>query len=405
MRRTGLTRGHGAPIDLTMRARFRKHKGLIIGCTVVLLLAVLALTPWVWWRVQPSTDLDVLIVDKTVAKPNYREHVGLTWLLQHEKIRQRSTGAPLDVTRSYAGRQHGHGGSVRNVPIPTTPTDFAYIADVYGVYEDDIGPRSLGLKSDLIYGGLSLDEATALTRSIRPGGVLVGEFNSLASPTSREARLTLEEAFGVRWTGWIGRYFTFLDLTVDLPLWIPRTWKRQTGRRWDFRGPGYIFVSERGELVVLVEGIDTPPGAVTINFTSDAADRYGTARTHVWDNWFDIVETKPGTEVLANYRVALTERGKRTARGLPIEGDIPAVIRRDRPERLSYYFAGDFVDMQMASEAHRYKWLPKIKSVLAPENRGDQTAFYWRVYVPMMQRILGEAKDRAKRSDVQTAQP
>lgn len=379
-----------------MFARIKKRKSLIIGCIVVLLLAAAAVTPWVWWHLQPSRTIDVLIVDKSVAKPQYREHAGLTWLLRHEKVRDRSTGDYLDVETSYAGRQHP-GPTPKDVAIPKRPLDLVYLADTYGVYEDDLKGRSLGLRSPLIYGGISIDEASRITSNVRPGGVLVGEFNSLATPTTGAARRHLEDAFGIRWTGWVGRHFQYLDLTVDLPLWIPRTWRRQTGRRWEFRGPGYVFVDERGTLVVLIEGVDTPVGAVRIAMTPAAVERYGTTRSEIWDNWFDIVEPLPGTEVLATYSVALTEAGKKKARGVPITGAIPAIMRRDTPQRLSYYFAGDFVDMPLELTRYKYKWMPTIRRFLAPEHRDDQVAFYWRVYVPLMQRIIGEASDRAQR--------
>ena len=387
---------------LHMFARLRKRRALIIGLLTVLALVVLAVTPWVSWHVGRERPHDVLVVDKTVAKPNYRKHAGLFWVLRHEKIVQRSTGEALALDRDYVGYQHNPDGQPRIVPIPDQPSDLVYIADTYGVYEDDLQDRPLGLRSPLVYGGMSLDEVRQTKRNLKPGATLVAEFNCIASPTVGQAREELSDALGVVWTGWIGRHFAYLDLTVDLPLWIPRTWKRQTGKPWRFRGPGYVFVNEQGHLIVLVEGVDTPTPAFRITVDDATAERYGTARRQTWDYWFEIMEARPGAEVLAHFNLALTDTGRRKMRGVPIDGPIPAIIRTKRPGHLAYYFAGDFADQPNLPEAYRYRWLPKIRAWLGAEHRDDQQAFYWRIYVPMMQRIIAEAEATARERSAAT---
>ncbi len=388
-----------------MFARLRTRRALIIGLLTVLTLLVSALTPWALWHLGRDRPLDVLVVDKTVAKADYRKHAGLFWVLRHEKIVQRATGRPLVLDRDYAGYQHTPDGQPRIVPIPDRPSDFTYVADTYGVYEDDLLGRPLGLRSNLIYGGLSLDEVHTLTRNLKPGATLVAEFNCIASPTVGQAREELSEALGVQWTGWIGRHFSYLDLTVDLPLWVPRTWKRQTGRPWRFHGPGYVFVNEQGYLIVLVEGIDTPTPAFRITVDKVAAERYGTARRQTYDYWFEVMKPRPGAEVLAHFDLDLTDSGRTKMRGVPITGPIPAIVRTRRPGHLAYYFAGDFADQPKVPATYRYRWLPKIRAWLGTEHRDDQQAFYWRVYVPMMQHILAEAERTARSQPSATGGP
>lgn len=380
-----------------MLARLRTRKGLIIGLIVVATLGCLAMTPWFLWRAQSAKSMDVLVIDKTVAKPNYRKHMGLFWVLRHEKVVQRASGQALADDRDYVGYQHTPDGEPKIVPITRRPSDLVYIADTYGVYQDDLQNRPLGLKSPLIYGGLSLDEVRATLGSLKPGATLVGEFNCIASPTVGEARAELSDALGVHWTGWIGRHFSFLDLTVDLPLWIPRTWKRQTGKPWRFRGPGYIFVNEQGWLVVLVEGIDTPTPALAVDVTEGAADEFGTVRHQTWDYWFEVMEALPGTEVLATYNLEFTASGKRKLKGVPVDKPFPAIMRSRHSGFNSYYFAGDFADQPQVPKSYRYKWLPKVKKWLGAQHRDDQQAFFWRVYTPMMQRIVNDAYDASRR--------
>jgi hypothetical protein len=379
-----------------MLSRLRSRRALVIGLVAVLTLGALAAAPWALWQAAPDRPLDIVVVDKTVAKPDYRKHAGLFWLLRHEKIVQRGTGQPFRDDRDYAGYRHTADGQPRIVPIPPRASDLTYIADTYGVYEDDLQGRPLGLRSRLIYGGMSLNEVRSVTRGLRPGATLVGEFNCIASPTVGQAREELSQALGVRWTGWIGRHFQFLDLTVDLPLWIPRAWKRQTGRAWQFRGPGYVFVNEQGFLVVLVEGIDTPAPALRITFDGANADRYGAVRRQTYDYWFEVMEPRPGAEVIAQFDLELTDSGREKTRGIPVDRPFPAIVRTVRTGHLAYYFAGDFADQPKVLSAYRYKWLPKVRSWLGAEHRDDQQAFYWRVYVPVMQYVIREAEATAK---------
>ena len=383
-------------MNLHMFARLRKRRALIIGLLIVLALAVLAVTPWVSWHMGRDRPLDVLVVDKTVAKPDYRKHAGIWWVLQHEKVVQRSTGRPLAIDRDYAGYQHTPDGRPRIVPIPDRPADLVYVADTYGVYADDLLGRPRGLRSELIYGGLSLDEVRTTVRALKPGATLVAEFNCIASPTVGQAREALSEALGVDWTGWIGRHFAYLDLTVDLPLWIPRAWKRQTGKRWKFRGPGYVFVNEQGRLIVLIEGIDTPTPAFRVTVDAAVAERYGMARRQTYDYWFEVMRTRPGAEVLASFDLDLTDSGRLKMRGVPINGPIPAIVRTKRAGHLAYYLAGDFADQPKVPKSYRYRWLPKVRAWLGAEHRDDQQAFYWRVYVPFMQHVIAEAEATAR---------
>ena len=381
-----------------MLQRLRSRRALLVGVVVIFALGALAITPWVLWRAAPERPLDLLVIDKTVAKPDYRKHAGLFWLLRHEKVVQRSTGRPLRDDRDYAGYQHTSDGHARIVPIPPRPSDLTYIADTYGVYEDDLHERPLGLPSRSIFGGLSIDEVRTVTRSLRPGATLVGEFNCIASPTSGRARDELSRALGVRWTGWAGRHFQFLDLTVDLPLWIPRAWKRQTGSRWRFHGPGYVLVNEQGRVAVLVEGIDTATPGLQVTFDAAAARRYGAARRQTYDYWFEVMEPRPGAQIVARFDLALTDAGRQKARGIPVDRPFPAILRTTSPSHLAYYFAGDFADQPKVPASYRYKWLPNIRAWLGVEHRDDQQAFYWRVYVPVMQHVLAETEATARAS-------
>ena len=380
-----------------MRTWLKRHKSALVGLNLLGVLLVALATPWALWQLQSARPLDLLIVDKTVSAGDLREHAGLTWILRHEKVTMRATGALPKAEVDYAGSHYNDVGTRQPVPIPSQPTDFVYITDAYGIYGPPIGRAG---RPNLLDGGISAPEVETIVKNLKPGATFVAEFNALASPTKREGRKALERALGIRWTGWIGRHFDQLDRSGDLPAWMPKTWKRQTGYPWRFRGPGYIFVNEIGKLIVLVEGRDTPQGAITLELSKEAQERYGTRKRIVYDYWFDIVTPTAKSTVLGSYKIDLTASGLEKMKGVPLgaDGRVPAIIRTEMSDYRAYYFAGDFADLKLVPPVERYRWYERFKARFSEEIRDDQTAFFWRIYVPMMVRIIGDASDTSDRA-------
>lgn len=379
-----------------MRAWWRKRKGVVIALAIIVLIGVIALIPHIWWRVTSPTRLDVLVVNKSIPGPDTRKHRGLFWILNHEKIVDPSTGHLLDQKSDYVGyhpNATSNGGEI--VPVPAEPADLVYISDTYGVYEDRDGMRSsrveLGADDGArrVAGGLDLGEVEQLIRNVRPAGTLMGEFNILPTPTTESARTTLEETFGIESLHWAGRHFEYLQITPDLPSWIPDLWRRQTGTRWPFRGPGYVLVSGAEEIVVLVEGVDIPEGGLTLRVTDDAADRFGTATSVRYDTWFEIVRPLPTAAVLANYDLELTPSGREKMRVVPAGTRFPAIVRTESSDLTTYYFAGDWSD-RLDSGIYRYSGITRFRRFLATNERDTQEQTFWRVYVPLMQYAIKE---------------
>ncbi len=273
--------------------------------------------PFLIWTRQPIHELKVVIVDKTVSDLTRREHAGLTWLLQHRKIRKPG-GADYDAAIDYYGffPLPDHQWEAREPSIAAATPEFIYIADTYGVYTEEFYGKPIGNRTAMIYGGLRPEEVRDL-RAALPGCLtLVGEFNSFADPTSGDPRQACMDWFGLTWNGWIGRFFRDLDRDLEVPPWAVRNYERQTGREWLFDGPGFLFVNEDDQVEVLEEGIDVvkgrglrfkglPNGRVWLDLPEDA--RY--------DYWFDLVKPKPGTEVLAEYRAAPAPPRREEAEG------------------------------------------------------------------------------------------
>ncbi len=178
-----------------------------------LIVAVILMLPWILFHLRAGRSLSIVVLDKTVPFDTYLEHDGFFWLLNQYKIVQPS-GEPYDRTEDYLGAIPG--------PVPGDPpvetrdlteavaleADLLYVIDTYGVYEEDLASgeekKAALERSRKIYGGLTVEEARALRAARNRGSTVVAEFNSLASPTGREAAAILEEIVGVRWTRWPG---------------------------------------------------------------------------------------------------------------------------------------------------------------------------------------------------------
>jgi hypothetical protein len=366
----------------------------------VVLVAVLVVAPFGCYVLSPSRSLDVVVVDKTVPFTDRREHRSLFWLLRHLKIK-RSDGQPYDADTDYVGAFPGPEPGDR--PERTTEltdeqalrADVVYIADTYGVYEGDL-ESGIEMKAALertpkIYGGLEPSEARAARRALQAGKLVIGEFNTMASPTGFEARQAIESTLGVTWTRWIGRFFHRLENEEEVPQWMRDNYERIWRDPWDFQGPGYVLLQDDSKIEVLRVGEESGSIGLTIEREEPVDPVLRGARDGIpYPFWFDVVEPRAGTEVLASFVWDLEPEGEERlyAQGLPER--FPAVVRRLAPGGgRAYYFAGDFADNLMSDRPWPFagylafkRWSEGAK--LAP----SESAFYWRFYAPMLRSIL-----------------
>ena len=78
---------------------FHNEKWLLIG-GIILVMAVTA-SPFLIWQLKKPTDLNMLVIDKTVPDQTFREHQGLMWMLNQAKVRK--DGKPYEISKDYAG--------------------------------------------------------------------------------------------------------------------------------------------------------------------------------------------------------------------------------------------------------------------------------------------------------------
>lgn len=376
------------------------------------LLAVVILfgLPIMIWFFQEEKGVNVAILDKTVPTESYREHKGLTWLLNHHRYVSEAGGA-YQADADYYGfvpDEEAESYTTRELPGDLSGTDLIYLADSYGVYEEDLPWQStekIPGSSSMISGGLQMDEWQTIKKQVQSQGTdLVVEFNTFASPTPKEVAQDMNEFLGLEWSGWSGRRFVDLHAPEgEVPQWIVDNYEKND-MKWNFEGAGFVLVNDdEGEIVVLSEEAgEVGAEGLHLDFTEQGTAQFDLTDSPSFGYWFDINEAAAGTEVLADYQWDLESAGSEKLKAAGIPENFPAVFHQSKQEADLYYFAGDFVDIDDTPSFYRYSGFSKLRSFISMESLDAEKSFYWQTYVPMMETILANTED--KKTEVATNQ-
>ncbi|TWT27122.1 hypothetical protein [Planomicrobium sp. CPCC 101110] len=381
-----------------------------IFLTLLVIGALLAL-PILIWFFKDEKNVEVAIIDKTVPDETYREHQGLSWLLNHNRYVD-SAGQPYEASEDYFGfvpNESEKDYETRPVPDSLEDKDLIYLADTYGVYEEDLPWQTEEKEpgsSSLLHGGLEMQEWQAIKTQVESNGAdLVVEFNTFASPTPENVRRDITDFLALDWSGWSGRHFADLNLAAgEVPQWIAASYEKEEGREWSFEGGGFVLVNDfEGTVVVLSEERgEVGPGGLRVAFTEQGQEHFSLDESPSFGYWFDINKADPEAEVLADYQWNLKEAGTAKLKEAGIPEAFPAVVYQQRNRSNVYYFAGDFVDVGEIPNFYRYAAFSNIRSILSFDALGGESNFYWKTYTPMMKTIL--ANTHAKEPAPKTAQ-
>lgn len=360
-----------------------KYIYIIIFLVVILLFNM----PRILWEVSKSKDLNVFIVDKTVPDETYREHKSLVWILNNQKYVKSEGKSSYEYKNDYYGffpKANKEYEISDKLDIPTN-TNLIYIADTYGVYtEEYYGDSKKGNKSERIYGGITLDEVNIIKKAVYNGSDLVAEFNTFGSPTDNDTKETLYDLLGLNWTGWKGRYFEKLDKGIEVPNWAVSSYESKEGEKWNFTGYGFVFVDENEEVIVLTKEEIEETG-IKFSFTEEGGKEFGENKAYKYMYWFDIIEPINNSQVLAKYDLKLSKSGqsKLVEENIPLS--FPAVVKNKLNTSDIYYFAGDYVDYTQIPKSYKKAFYKNFMKFFAID---DESNFYWKAYIPMMEKIL-----------------
>jgi hypothetical protein len=222
------------------------------------------------------------------------------------------------------------------------------------------------------------------------GKTSICEFNTIASPTSSDIRHNFENEFGMKWSGWTGRYYETLDSTknAELPRWMKRNYLAQHNNRWPFKEAGIVFIKDddRIEILEYKTHLDVEIPFILTNKLYQA--RYGVPAEIKYSFWFDIIETAPQNQIISMYHLAPNYKGQKLLKQYGIPETFPAVIAHDSTDYKFYYLAGDFCDNPIELRSARLKYVEKISWLFCTGKAQERLTFFWNFYRPLMKSIL-----------------
>ena len=369
----------------------RNRKSLIKVCSILAVILIIIASPFVYWKVQESKTLKVVIIDKTVPDNTYREHKGFMWILNNLKIKNGDSNTEYDYDKDYYGffPLANEKYTIKEIPEELGKPNLIYLTDTYGVYNEDFyeSNKDAGNRSKIIYGGTKASEVASIKNALG-NNTIIGEFNILASPTDDKVREEIQDIFGLKWEGWIGRYFADLsNQNTEIPNWMRENYANQQGERFDFKGAGIVFVNSDDTILVLRRDVELDKGFNKINFTDRAKNEFQVKNNVNYYYWFEVTKADADTEVLASYKIDVTKEGKKLLDKHNLPSEFPAVARK-KGSYTSYYFAGDFADSNSTPNMYSAAGMQLLNKLTTVEEDTNQNYFYWNVYYPLIKSVL-----------------
>ncbi len=376
---------------------------------VLLIIAVLIGGYISTWHLLPTGKINLLVVDKTVPEPDYREHRAIFWIAEHRRFTD-SGGHFYQKDEDYLGYHPETGAKDILAEEDLTDVDLLYLADTYGIYDYEEGLELYEERLphehqdiDLIYGGFTKNESKAIKDfAATEGRILIGEHNIFGYPTylDPEAAGILEELFAVTYDGWLARYYADLDETA---FWMKELYSRIYGLEWDLTGAGMVFVREDvtglgwyTDLVIIKEEQFNYPWPVVRSGNHELLQ--GTSRQAPYLYWVELLkfdEDNEHAEILAYYELPIAEKNREALEARGLSHRFPAMIKHDPPGKAKrIYFAGDFADQLpallpaclsgSAALQRFFSYLPGLPL---------EYRFYFQWYEPVLKNILESAEN------------
>jgi hypothetical protein len=373
---------------------------------VVFVFGIIPLTSFLIWIFMPGSTLGVVVLDKTVPNEEAMEHAAIHWTLNHLKY-LKPDGQAYDEMADYFGFFPGETPGESKIADFTSlssseksrlidSSSLVYFADTYGVYENDFIENPQDARSGKIYGGLEQQDVDFMEEALEKERYVIAEFNTMANPTPVDIRMQVEELVGIRWTGWITRYFDELDTLIndELPRWMVEAYMQQHEGNWDFKGSGLVFLHERGRIEILRSGEEISREVPRIMTDLKNQKGYGLPESVSYPYWIDIVLVSREFDVISYYEIAPTESGIDKLRDMGLPRFFPAAISKKVGENGKFfYFSGDFADNRMRGTSYRFYAIARLwRLFLHAEDYSQPSSFYWNYYYPLFKIILADAK-------------
>lgn len=372
----------------------------------LLLFALLLLPLWMFlaWRFTDKRKLVIAIVDKTVLTKAGREHVSLNWILTQQKFTKNSKDfykSERDYFGFFPGKDQNY--TVKGLERFTKnqleqlsqDADIAYITDTYGIYSNEWYKRGdVKNPSGIVYGGMSKQDVGFLKRMSAKHKLIITEFNCLGSPTDSSIRKNFEGQFGIRWSGWIGRYFDSFDTlsNQELPKWLIDNYRKQNNGKWPFAKSGIAFIHADDRIVILENETHLNNELPYIFSTNEGMEHYGLPKKIKYAFWFDILTPDTSfNHVIARFKIDANEKGLEEMKKNNIPQNFPAVTVHINTDYRFFYFSGDFCDNPIELTTSYFKGIRFLNWFMYNKrDPQERKSFFWTFYRPLVTTILND---------------
>lgn len=378
-------------------------------------VALILLPLWMWlaWFITPKRKLVVAIVDKTSFANKGQEHRSLIWILNHDRF-SLTKHELYHVSRDYygffpmkaerfriEGLERFSGDQLKQL---SSDCDLTYYTDTYGVYGNEWYLNRTAIpKPALLYGGMSQQDVDFLSYMKGRRKLIIAEFNDIAPPTQADIRDQFESLFGIRWTGWTGRYFVSFDTAKNkkLPHWLVQNYIKQHSGKWPFHKSGIAFVSLNDEVVVLEDSTDLSNPIPHILTFIYGQKKWGLPKKIKYNNWFDIIDiTDTSNHAISAYDISANKEGMQQLNKYNIPARFPAVIMHDNNSYPFYYFCGDFSNNPVEIATSYFKGISFFRWLMYnTDNPEERKSFFWNFYKPLVSHILNDYYHRIHSSE------
>lgn len=359
---------------------------------------------------EKEVPINLLVIDKTTPEKKFSEHLSFFWVANQNKW-VKNTGEEYNYAEDFLGFHPQKDGKyvIKDLKIfgeessvrLADSLDVVFFADTYGIYNSnwkdhpDFGKDTISL----FYGGMQPEEFNLLRELKRKGKTIIAEFNLFASPTSPVIRRQTEELLGIKWSGWVGKYYQTLDTIIDpkIPKWVTELYRKNYKSEYKFSKGGIVLVDNRERIIILEEETHLNERFPILKSDLSTQLEYNVPEKVYYPFWFDINESDDRNHVLANFEIDVNKKGKQLMDSLNVPNEFPAIIEHDNDYRF-LYFACDFSDNPMGIYSSYFRGIENISGAFySPHQMKDRKMFFWKYYRPFMSTVMDSISAEQKR--------
>ncbi len=373
------------------------NRKFIIGILVLLVCA--PIVSWIIWNSQTIRPIGFTIFDKRVPQKQAIFHQALNWILNYNKFYKpdNTPFLPERSVKEYA--------PVKNIAfsinsVKTTKSelykktkyiDFAYFTEL--PCEAPSKTPFPTKQADYLhpFNTFTGNDYTMLTLLKNEQKPIITEGNFITHFINYKIQGLYQKQFGIRWTGWCGKFFFSLDTSInkEIPKWITKAYMLQYKKRWNYKRSGIVMVDTNNRIFVLEKGKQLEREVPMIQSSKYAIQKYNLPDEIHYPTWFYIMQTGEQNNVVARFRLYTNKNGDSILRQYSIPKAFPAIIEHTG-DYTYYHFAADFSNFPSHFSFSKLKYIDFLSPLFYKRNYSEKDMFFWEYYIPLMTSIFNK---------------